>query len=79
MNHKNLGNAALMFAVSSTMMWISRLALPEYMKAVAEGRAFNNVALDVLFLMLPALGFSVGVYGMALSAILLRKALPRIF
>ncbi|MCW1413367.1 hypothetical protein OLZ32_34705 [Rhizobium sp. 1AS11] len=79
MNHKNLDHAAFIFAVSSTMMWISRLALPEYRKAVAEGRAFDNVALDVLFLMLPALGFGVGVYGMALSAILLGKALPRIF
>ncbi|WP_370009633.1 hypothetical protein [Sinorhizobium fredii] len=60
-------------------MWISKLAVPDYMKAVAEGRAFNNVALDVLFLMLPALGFGVGVYGMAISAISLRKAAPRIF
>lgn len=78
MIYKRFGEAALIFAMSSTMMWISRLALPDYRNAVAKHQGFDNVALDGLFLMLPVLGFSVGVYGMALSAILLGKGLPRI-
>lgn len=79
MIYKRFGEAALIFSVSSTMMWISRLALPDYMNVVAKHQEFDNVALDGLFLMLPVLGFSVGVYGMVLSAILLGKGLPRIF